>query len=284
MDFEYVKAEWADELKKPRDGDVGYDLTIYKLVKITETGVRLYDTGIRVKPPKGYYVDLVVRSSFPIKTGFMPANGFGVIDPSYRNNILLAVVPVLNLSTAPALQNNGKLKISGIMEGMNSTIKIDNNAFNVSNVKIEFTGEGRSLVKPDSYNKNGEFDIQGKFHVKIKFKHNGVEIFNGKNVDMRLNRLKFVDNQLVANPDIYINSQFISEDLAYKLEYKSKVVGEFKCDVSHLQNMMKISPPTPIKLPMRAAQLVFRKVNKFEPKITKSLEDTDRKGGFGSTD
>jgi len=75
--------------------DVGYDLTAIRKHKILENGVILYDTGVGVTPPPGYYIEIVSRSSIS-KTGYMLANGMGIVDPSYTGNLYLALVKVVH--------------------------------------------------------------------------------------------------------------------------------------------------------------------------------------------
>lgn len=77
---------------KVRSSDSGYDLTAVACIK--KSGIlEMYDTGIKVKPPEGFYFDVVPRSSLS-KTGYILANSVGVIDRSYRGNILLALLKV----------------------------------------------------------------------------------------------------------------------------------------------------------------------------------------------
>lgn len=75
---------------KTRASDSGHDLTLIKLEKRIGN-IELYDTGIKVKPPYGYYFDLVPRSSI-IKTGYILANSVGIIDQSYLGNILVPLI------------------------------------------------------------------------------------------------------------------------------------------------------------------------------------------------
>jgi len=70
--------------------DVGYDLTLISLAKTFDNGVQLYDTGIRVEPPEGCYVEIVPRSSIS-KSAYMLANSVGVVDPGYRGNLFVAL-------------------------------------------------------------------------------------------------------------------------------------------------------------------------------------------------
>lgn len=77
---------------KERASDSGYDLTLIKKIK-TDGKIEYYDTGICVKPSYGYYCDLVGRSSI-VKSGYMLANGIGVIDMSYRGSIKVPLIKV----------------------------------------------------------------------------------------------------------------------------------------------------------------------------------------------
>lgn len=77
--------------KKNRYSDAGYDLTLIEKMKENEHGVIYYNTGIKVEPQNGYYFELVGRSSIA-KTGWTLANNIGIIDASYRGNIIVALV------------------------------------------------------------------------------------------------------------------------------------------------------------------------------------------------
>jgi len=80
---------------KARVSDSGYDLTLIREVKRIGSVV-LYGSGIQVVPPAGWYLDVVPRSSI-IKTGYIVANSVGVIDRSYRGEIM---VPLIKLDPA----------------------------------------------------------------------------------------------------------------------------------------------------------------------------------------
>jgi dUTP pyrophosphatase len=77
---------------KANASDSGYDLVLVEKIKEVH-GVSYYDTGIQVAPPSGFYFDLVGRSSIA-KTGYMLANNIGIIDNSYRGNIIVALVKI----------------------------------------------------------------------------------------------------------------------------------------------------------------------------------------------
>ena len=70
--------------------DIGLDLSVTSFVKkITDT-TSLFDTGLIVKPPDGYYIEIVGRSSIS-KSCWMVANSIGVIDPNYRDSLKVAL-------------------------------------------------------------------------------------------------------------------------------------------------------------------------------------------------
>lgn len=75
------------------DESVGFDLTAIAHHKQLTKRTSLYDTGIAVTPPKGYYFEIVPRSSIS-KTGYILANNTGIIDPDYTGNIYIALMKV----------------------------------------------------------------------------------------------------------------------------------------------------------------------------------------------
>lgn len=93
MTFKFMKTlENAVSPYKAHITDTGYDLCIVKKVK-EENGMILYDTGIAVQPPLGYYFELVGRSSIS-KTGYIVANSIGIIDASYTGSLKVALIKV----------------------------------------------------------------------------------------------------------------------------------------------------------------------------------------------
>jgi dUTP pyrophosphatase len=80
---------------KGTTASVGYDLTAIREHKRFGSSTVLYDTGIRVKPPNGYYLEILPRSSLS-KTGYVLSNSVGIIDPDYSDNLLIALTKVDN--------------------------------------------------------------------------------------------------------------------------------------------------------------------------------------------
>jgi dUTP pyrophosphatase len=75
--------------------DSGFDVSVIRIVNPNfGPGVVLFGTGLIIRAPDGYYVDLVVRSSL-CKLGWGMANAVGIIDAQYRGELCL---PLYKLS------------------------------------------------------------------------------------------------------------------------------------------------------------------------------------------
>ena len=73
--------------KRGHETDAGIDLTVMSIDQ-KSSKIFLFDTGISIQLNKGYYAEIVPRSSI-IKTNFFLANSVGIIDPDYRGRILM---------------------------------------------------------------------------------------------------------------------------------------------------------------------------------------------------
>ena len=80
---------------KGRFSDAGYDITIIKKFKDIDNNTTLWDTGIKLNIPKGYWGMLVPRSSLS-KSGYIMSNSFGVIDVSYGGTLKVPLTKVSN--------------------------------------------------------------------------------------------------------------------------------------------------------------------------------------------
>jgi dUTP pyrophosphatase len=96
--------------KKAFPTDVGFDLVAIKKHKVFLNGsndekntgvVVMYDTGISVTPPSGFYTEIVPRSSIS-KTGWILANSIGIVDPTYNGNLYIALMRISE--NAPELE------------------------------------------------------------------------------------------------------------------------------------------------------------------------------------
>ncbi len=76
--------------------DIGMDITPTHVFKQIRKDTWLLGTGLAMKAPDGYYLDLVGRSSIS-KSPVMVANAFGVMDPTYTGDFMIAVTPKIGV-------------------------------------------------------------------------------------------------------------------------------------------------------------------------------------------
>lgn len=83
---------------KAYSSDAGFDVTIIGRKDNNDNNPRdsvltpiLFHTGLKLQPPEGYYFELVARSSLQ-KRGYMLGNSIGIIDNSYRGELLVSLV------------------------------------------------------------------------------------------------------------------------------------------------------------------------------------------------
>ena len=79
---------------KAHKSDIGWDLVAIREHKVINEDIIMYDTGIVTIPPKGYYLEILPRSSIS-KTGWVLANSVGTIDPDYRGNLYIVLTRVV---------------------------------------------------------------------------------------------------------------------------------------------------------------------------------------------
>ena len=84
----------ADLPTRAHPTDAGLDLYAAETVHIIPNQVTLVPTGIAVAIPEGHVGLLVARSSLAVKKAMTLANGVGVIDPDYRGEIKVPIVPL----------------------------------------------------------------------------------------------------------------------------------------------------------------------------------------------
>ena len=106
---------------KAHDPDAGFDLYAYcpdatfyswesgcqlnvKGVKVRPNETYKFHTGIKLAIPDGYWGGIYARSGLATKCGLRPANCVGVIDSSYRGEIIVAIH---NDSNETQLVHNG---------------------------------------------------------------------------------------------------------------------------------------------------------------------------------
>ena len=95
------------------------------LTKSTKAKPTLVPTGIKCQLDDGYYLELSVRSSCPLKYWLILANGVGIIDADYYNNpdnegeIFFQLI---NLSPFPIKLQRGDIIGQGIIKKYETTV------------------------------------------------------------------------------------------------------------------------------------------------------------------
>lgn len=79
--------------QKAHDDDAGFDLTAVAFKKFGD--VYVYDTGIAMEIPKGYFGGVYARSSIFL-TGMEKCGGVTVVDAGYRGSIKVAMRQVIS--------------------------------------------------------------------------------------------------------------------------------------------------------------------------------------------
>ena len=74
--------------------DAGLDLCAAETVQVAPRVVTLVPTGIAVAIPEGHVGILAARSSLATKKAMTLANGVGVIDAGFRDEIKVPVIPL----------------------------------------------------------------------------------------------------------------------------------------------------------------------------------------------
>ena len=87
---------------KAHNTDTGYDLVCINKVKNINEHTIMYDTGITIQPPEGYYTEIVPRSSI-IKSGYILTNSIGIIDCSYTGSLKICLTRLDNNIKEPEL-------------------------------------------------------------------------------------------------------------------------------------------------------------------------------------
>lgn len=85
-----------DLAKVPTRGDsgaAGYDLyaATTEVVDIAPHATAMIPTDIAMEIPEGYFGAVFARSGIAAKRGLRPANCVGVVDSSYRGNVMVAL-------------------------------------------------------------------------------------------------------------------------------------------------------------------------------------------------
>ena len=92
------------DVEKNEDKWAGYSNNQERTAFLLPNENKVFGTGIKVAIPEGYVMKVYVRSSTGIKKNLVLANGTGIIDAGYRDEIIMALH---NIGSEPVMINDG---------------------------------------------------------------------------------------------------------------------------------------------------------------------------------
>ena len=95
MQIKIQKLDARATFAKAKPGDAGWDLSLCSVYFDQSAELWVGSLGVIVEPPKGYFFQLVARSSLAI-LGWRIANGVGIIDEGYRGTWCAILEPRSN--------------------------------------------------------------------------------------------------------------------------------------------------------------------------------------------
>lgn len=84
--------------------DACFDLYALEDTEFSPFEIKLVKTGISIELPENFRSNIYVRSSTPLKKGFMLANSVGIIDNGYRGELMIQLLNISNI-----LNGNGEV-------------------------------------------------------------------------------------------------------------------------------------------------------------------------------
>lgn len=88
INIQFIKInENAIQPFKHNFSDAGYNISIIKQHKIINTNIIMYDTGLQLKIPNGYFAEIIPHQSI-LKLGYKFTNTI-IINSNYNNNIYI---------------------------------------------------------------------------------------------------------------------------------------------------------------------------------------------------
>lgn len=108
--------------KQAHEGDVGLDLHTIDVGVLQPNSRAILRTGIAVKPPKGYELQIRPRSGLAYKHGITVLNSPATIEPTYRGDVGIIL---FNTGTEPFEISKGDRIAQGVFKQYEENVDID---------------------------------------------------------------------------------------------------------------------------------------------------------------
>lgn len=89
-------------------GAVAFDLAAAQDTTVAPRQIALIPTGLVIATPRGYALIIASRSSTPMKKGFSPPHGIGIIDQDYAGPNDEIKIQVYNFTDTPIIVTKGE--------------------------------------------------------------------------------------------------------------------------------------------------------------------------------
>ena len=99
-----LKAKIEENIVYRSNGEIDMQKTTYNSIFIKPGETVKVHSGVQAAIPEGYVMKMYVRSSTGIKKNLVLANGTGIIDSGYRDEIIMALH---NIGSEPVMINDG---------------------------------------------------------------------------------------------------------------------------------------------------------------------------------
>lgn len=120
---EEIKKMYYEAWRERNGRDTGLDLISVETVHLKRGELTLIDTGIILRPPEGYYLRLVPRSSTFKRYGIIQPNSPGTIDQDYCGEGDIIKFPAIALFSDQTI-NAGERFCQVILEKFNPIMRI----------------------------------------------------------------------------------------------------------------------------------------------------------------
>jgi dUTP pyrophosphatase len=175
------------------------------ITKSLKAKVTLVSTGMKCYLPKGYYLELSVRSSTPLKHWLILGNGVGIIDADYADNednegeIFFQLI---NLSPFPIQLKRGDRIGQGIIKKYEVTD--DDNAEgertggfgSTSASDMRYPMAATMAIEPGNYNSRGLRAQAGLIEDAMGYNDPTVTVSTGKQINVNFNLNTEIDKAI----------------------------------------------------------------------------------------
>lgn len=115
MEVVVKRFDYGFALPAPTEGAACFDFVCRETVTIEPHQIKAVAQNVAIRVPDGYALLMFSRSSTPLRTGLMLANGVGVIDPFYDGDNDENLAFLHNITDVPVTVKAGDKIVQGMI-------------------------------------------------------------------------------------------------------------------------------------------------------------------------